>query len=323
LGRCSSRKNKEFFFEKKSQKTFAPWHARNLAGYAMTQGQKFLLLFSKRSAFLAFLAASPTHAKEVCRYTGTADYNAKIGVVTTVERDADATTVDVDVTLTANEIMFLPISYLVEERSLWRRGVLTDLAANTRYAVGPHIVRQQWDHFERGADGLIAYRVEGKRGGEFVAKFPAFARFWAPASFGQPWLEAFASAPPQRRADLDLTGADAAGTLRTPFATAFYWVRYLPRGGGGGTVFLPGFKTYKTMNLAIAPSGASAWRAPLHYIALSEDPPSSATAIISPESRLQRLEFELHGSAGSARGVIRAQGCEGAPVPPQAATGPH
>jgi hypothetical protein len=265
---------------------------------------------------LVFLATSPAQATEVCRYTGTADYNAKIGVVTTVARDADATTVDVDVTLTATEFMFVPISYLVEERSVWRRGVLTDLAANTRYAVGPHIVRQQWDHFERGADGLTAYRVEGKRGAEFAAKFPAFARFWPPASFGQPWLKDFGAALPQRRTDLDLTGADAAGTLRTPFATAFYFVRFLPRVGDGATVFLPGFKTYKTMHLAIAPSGPAAWHAPLHYIALSEDPPSSATAFVSPEARLQRLDFELHGSAGSARGRIRAEGCKGEPVRP-------
>ncbi len=284
-------------------------------------GQKFLLLFSKRSSFLLVsLSTSPAHATEICRYSGAADYNAKIGVVTTVTRDAGATVVDVDVTLTADEFMFVPISYLVEERSVWRGGVLTDLAANTRYAVGPHIVRQQWDHFERGADGLIAYRVEGKRGGEFSAKFPAFARDWPSGAFGMPWLEDFAAAPPQRRADLDLPGAQADGRLRTPFATAFYFVRYEPRRGDGATVFLPGFKTDKTMHLDIAksstPPGMAAWHAPLHYIALSETPPSSATAFVTPDARLQRLEFELHGSAGSARGRLDALGCEGAALPP-------
>ncbi len=262
------------------------------------------------------LAPIPSRATETCRYAGTADYNAKIGVITKVDQSADATTVDVVVKLTAVEFMVVPISYLVEERSVWRHGLLTDLAANTRYAVGPHIVRQQWDRFERAAKGLIAHRVEGKRAGEFVKKFPAFAQYWPPEAFGQPWLKDFEAAPPQRRADLDLTGAEADGKLRTPFATAFYFVRYLPRGGEGAAVFLPGFKTYKTMHLAIAPSGPAAWHAPLHYIALSDDPPSSATAFVSRDARLQRLEFELHGSAGSARGLIRAQGCQGAPIPP-------
>ena len=297
-----------------------PTHRAVCAIRARHRWQKFLLHFSKRSAFFfACLAIFPARATELCRYTGTADYNAKIGVVTKIDRQGDATTVDVDVTLSANEFMFVPISYLVEERSVWRHGVLCDLAANTRYAVGPHIVRQLWDRFQRGADGLIAYRVEGKRGPEFSGKFPAFARFWSPDTFGQPWLQDFAAAPPQRRADLDLAGADAGGKLRTPFATAFYFVRYWPRGGDGATVFLPGFKTYKTMQLEIAPSraaAATAWHAPLHYIALSEDPPSSATAFVAPDAHLQRLAFELHGSAGSARGLIRAAGCDGAPVPP-------
>jgi hypothetical protein len=42
-------KGKQFFFEKKNQKTFEPWGARWIHG--APKDQKFLLLFSKRSAF--------------------------------------------------------------------------------------------------------------------------------------------------------------------------------------------------------------------------------------------------------------------------------
>jgi hypothetical protein len=42
---------KRFFFEKKNQKTFAPSDARQPSG-AHLNWQKFLLLFSKRSASL-------------------------------------------------------------------------------------------------------------------------------------------------------------------------------------------------------------------------------------------------------------------------------
>ena len=267
---------------------------------------------------LAVGAVPGAQAMELCRFSGTTDYNGKVGVVTKVDREGGATTVDVAVTLTATEFMFVPIHYLVEERSTWRAGALTELSANTRYSVGEHIVRQQWDHFLRDATGLRGYRVEGKRGPEFAQKFPAFARYWNPDSFGAAWWQDFAAAPPVRRADLDLTGADAPVNLRTPFATAFYWVRYVPRGGAGTTIFLPGFKTYKTMQLNIAPAqgaGMEAWHAPLHYIALSEQPASSATAYVTRDARLNRLEFELHGSAGSARGLIKAEACEGPAVP--------
>jgi hypothetical protein len=42
---------KQFFFEKKNQKTFVCYGLR-FAFNAYANGQKFLLLFSKRSAFL-------------------------------------------------------------------------------------------------------------------------------------------------------------------------------------------------------------------------------------------------------------------------------
>jgi hypothetical protein len=258
-------------------------------------------------------------ASEICHFVGTTDYDGKVAVTTTVAAAGDATSVDVVIVFSASTMPWFPLHYLVEERSTWRGGALDDLAANTRYSVGDHIVRQQWDYFRRGPDGLRAYRVQGKTEAKFEHKYPAFARHWSVAAFGEPWVGDYQAASPDRRPDLDLGLETLSPHLRTPFAMAFYWVRWLPRGGADADVFLPGFKTDKLVHLSIASSTGShgtTWHAPLHYVALSESPPSSATAVISLDGHLARLAFELHGSAGSAHGLIHEQDCEGTPVVP-------
>ena len=258
-------------------------------------------------------------ASEICHYAGKTDYDGKVAVTTKVAATGDVTTVHVVIVFSATTMPWFPLHYLVEERSTWRDGALDDLAANTRYSVGDHIVRQQWDYFRRGPDGLRAYRVQGKTEAKFERKYPGFARHWSVAAFGEPWVGDYQAASPDRRPDLDLGREALSPHLRTPFAMAFYWVRWLPRGGTDAEVFLPGFKTDKLVHLSLASSAAphgTTWHAPLHYVALSESPPSSAMAVITPDLHLARLAFELHGSAGSAHGLIRQQDCEGQPVVP-------
>jgi hypothetical protein len=242
-------------------------------------------------------------------------------VVAVVADQGGAVVVDVRATLAATQLGLLHLHYLMEERSTWRGTALTDLYENTRYYVNEHIVRQMWDRFDPAPSGLRAYRVQGKHEAEFKAKFPGFAQFWDPAAFGQDWWSAFATAPPQRRRDLDLPAQEFPMNMRTPFATAFYWVRFLPATPTAFGEFLLGFKTYKTMEISLSPSGSdgggTVWHVPLHYVALNEKPGSNATAVVSRDRHLQRLAFELHGPAGSARGSIVPEGCEGAPVPPK------
>jgi hypothetical protein len=264
----------------------------------------------------AWVFAAPAQAAEVCRYAGTSDYNGRLSVVSTVEKSGGARIVDVAASVKATQFFWVELQYWMEERSVWRDGRLDDLAVNTRYFVGAHIVRQIWDRFERGADGFHAWRVQGKKPAGFLAKFPGFAREWDVDAFGQPWVDDFRKLPPERRPDLDLATGDTGPDLRTPFALAFYWDRYLPAGGATAPVFMPGFKTDKIMQIAIAPGADSGiWHAPLHYVALGETPPSSATATTA-DGHLERLTFELHGAAGSAQGALNELGCSGAPVPP-------
>jgi hypothetical protein len=168
---------------------------------------------------------------------------------------------------------------------------------------------------------MRANRVQAKTLADFRLKHPGFVRHWDPATFGQPWLNDYPAASPERRADLDLKGVSP--KLRSPLALAFYWIRWLPPGGQDVPVFLPGFKADKLVDLPItaAPwAGGTLWRTPLRYPALSETPTSTATAWTSPDGHLLQLAFDLHEPRGSARGLIRQTGCEGSSVmPPNAA----
>ena len=264
----------------------------------------------------AWVWAAPGGAVETCRYSGSSDYNSQISVVSTAEKSGGALIVDVAASVTATQFLWVKLRYSMEERSVWRGGQLDDLAMNTRYSVGAHIVRQIWDRFQRSADGFHAWRVQGKKPAEFLSKYAGFAREWYTAAFGKPWVDDFQQLPPERRPDLDLPSGDAAPDLVTPFALAFYWDRFAPEGGLASPVFMAGFKTDKIMRIAISPGPGGAWRAPLHYVALSETPPSNATAFVSSDRHLTRLTFELHGSAGSARGVVSQIACQGAAVAP-------
>jgi hypothetical protein len=258
-------------------------------------------------------------AAEVCRFTGTTDYDGHVAVTAEVAATGSVTSVDVVANFESTTTLWLRLHYMLEEVSTWRGGELENVAVNSRYLIGDHIVRQQWDDFERGHDGMLGHRVQAKNLGDFRHRHPGFVQHWDPATFGQPWLHDYPAASPERRADLDLKDASLPSGLRSPLAMAFYWVRWLPHDGQEVPVFLPGFKADRLVDLPItaapAPDG-TLWKAPLRYPALSKTPASVATAHTSSDGHLLQLSFELHEARGSARGVINQAGCEGAPVAP-------
>jgi hypothetical protein len=263
------------------------------------------------------LRAVDASAAEICRYTGSTDYDGRVAVTTDVTESDGITRIDVAGDFEATTMLWFRIHYLLEEVSTWRDGELQSVSMNSRYLLGDHIVRQSWDDFRRGGDGLQAYRVQGKTLADFRLKHPGFARHWDPATFGQPWLRDYPSAPPERRADLDLANAPAG--LRSPLALAFYWIRWLPRGEQTVPVFLPGFKKEPLVELPIAgvpSSSGTLLRAPLRHPAFNETPVSFATARISADRHLLQLAVEVHGSSGSGRGLITEDGCDGKPVVP-------
>jgi hypothetical protein len=258
-------------------------------------------------------------ASEVCRFGGTTDGAGHVAITTDVAAMNGVTRIEVEMTFETTGMFWLPIHYLVDEISTWQMGEMEGVAVNTRYLVGDHIVRQQWDTFQRGPDGLQAHRVQAKTFADFRHRHPGFVQHWDPATFGSPWLQDYQSASSERRADLDLKATPLPSGLRPPLAMAFYWVRWLQHDGQDVPIFLPGFKADQLAEVPIAGAaavGGQLWRAPLHYPALSERPASSATALTSSDGHLLQLAFEVHGSFGSAHGTIRQQGCEGTPVMP-------
>jgi hypothetical protein len=270
------------------------------------------------SLIAALLGTITARASEVCHFAGTTDYAGRIGVTTNVNaRVTDGTTtVDVIVHFIATPWPFVHIRYLMQEVSTWKSDQLQSVAANSRYLVGGHIVRQVWDLFDRGTDGLEAYRLQGKTLDDVRRKYPAFVRHWEPASFGRPWIQDYRLAGAERRPDLDLPVSSMGTDLRSPLALAFYWSRWIPRSGQAATVFLPGFKKDKRLDLTIGaaePShdGQQVWQTSIRYPALGLAHASTAKAWISTDRHLLQLAGSVQSGSYTGDGVIRLEGCDG------------
>jgi hypothetical protein len=260
---------------------------------------------------------------EVCRFTGTTSHDGHVAVTASVDASDGVTKVDVDLAFDATWMFWFRFRYLVEEISTWRNDRMQSLAVNTRYLVNDRIIRQQWDAFQRSPDGLQAQRVQAKTLGDFRRRHPGFVQHWDPATFGSPWLQDYPAAAPERRADLDLNGEPLPDGLSSPLAMAFYWIRWLPRGGDEVAVFLPGFKADKLVNVPVGPASPDGKQrqAVLRYPVLSKAPVSTATAVTSPDGRLLQLAFDVHEPGETARGVVQNTGCQGSPVKPAGGPG--
>lgn len=226
------------------------------------------------------------------------------------------TTVDVRLGFKGTPFPFVHTNYLMQEISTWKATHLQSVAVNSRYRVNGRVVRQLWDVFVRGGDGLDAYRLQARTPEEFRSKHPAFAEHADPATFGQPWLQDYWRADPERRRDLDLPASSAVPDIRSPLALAFYWGGRLPRTGQVATVFLPGFKKDKSVALTLAPAGpprngAQPWETSVRYPALSMTQASTAEAWVSGDGRLLQLAVHVRTGDRTADGVVRLEGCTG------------
>ena len=269
------------------------------------------------AACIVLAPAARAGATETCTFSGRTDYGGRLRVVADSGTVGGRTELDVRLELNATPLPLIHTRYLMQEISSWRPNGIEQVAVNDRYSVDGHIVRQQWDVYDRAADGLHAFRVQGKRSGEFQRQHPEFMQFWNPDRFGQPWLGDYPRSTGARRPDLDLHQDPS--SIRTPLALAFYWLRWLPPQGSVVPLFLPGFKEQKLVELAIGPvpgrlpGGVSGWKAPIEYPYLSPVRPSAAFAWTSSDRHVRQLVFDLHGVEHSARGVVQEDGCRSVP----------
>jgi hypothetical protein len=263
---------------------------------------------------VTLMFACDAHGAEICRFAGHTDYSGQLEVTTIDQRAADGmVTVDVLGAFQGTPWPFVHIRYLMEELSRWRSGQLQDVAVNTRYLVDGHIVRQLWDDYTADSHGMTAYRLEGSPA-QIQQKHPNFIRYWDPATFGEPWLQDFRSAHPDRRRDLDLPLSSMRPDLRVPLALAFYWSRSPPPVAKTVDVFLPGFKKDKTADLTVQPDrppgeGWHQWRITVRYPGLSIIQPSTATAQVSTDGHLLQLAGTVITRNLVGHGQIGQQGC--------------
>ena len=271
------------------------------------------------AALILIATAANAVAEGTCLFSGKTDYGGRLDVVEVSSTVGEETKIDVRLVLNATPLPLIHTHYVMEEISSWAPTGIEQVAVNDRYSFDGHIVRQQWDVYNRDADGLKAYRVQGKRPDQFRRQHPNFVQFWDPAMFGKPWLEHYPYSTHARRPDLDLHYDPS--RVRTPLALAFYWLRWLPRQGSVVSLFLPGFKEEKLVNLAIGPTaskrsgGAIVWKAPIEYPFLSSTRPSTASAWTSADQHVLQVAFDLHGVEHSARGFLKADGCTSTPAP--------
>ncbi len=273
------------------------------------------VIFSAICLVAGLLAAFHAGAGEVCRFSGTTDYSGRLAVTTKADTDrSGVTTVDVLGAFTGTPSLFVHVRYLMEEISTFKSGQLQTVAVNTRYLVDGRIVRQLWDVFERGKDGLEGYRIEGSPA-DMRRQHPGFVGHWDPATFGQAWLEDFWAAHPDRRRDLDLPADAVRPNLRSPLALAFYWSRWVPRGGETVSVFMPGYKRDKSVTLTITAGppgdGWQRWQTTVRYPGLSLAHPSTAAAWVSPDDHLLQLAGTVETRSRTGSGIIRQEGCTG------------
>ena len=96
-----------------------------------------MLARAAAAAFCVVLLAAGAQAGERCRFEGETDHAGHVAARVDVTPGPDGgRTVDVQLDIRATVWWVLEVRYLVEEVSVWRGGVLREVAVNTRSLSG-------------------------------------------------------------------------------------------------------------------------------------------------------------------------------------------
>jgi hypothetical protein len=265
---------------------------------------------------MSILLSHAVQAGETCRYSGTTSYSGRVSVETRAATSSGEVTVDVAARVNARTFGIIDWQYLYQEIGVWRDGALQSVGTNHRYSLAGSLRRQQWDFFQRSAQGVTAWRVQAKTLADFRARHPGFVRHWDQASFGETWLPDYAAGLPDRRPDLDLPAASMPPDLGVPLSLGFYWVRWAAPAERTIPVFLPGFKhdariDVRVQSLGLEAGGLLHLRSDITHPQLGAANVSTGDAWISPDHRLVRVKFDARGDHGNAQGELHLDGCQG------------
>ena len=211
-------------------------------------------------------------------------------------------------------MIWFHIHYLVEEISTWRAGELEAVAVNTRYLVGSRIIRQRWDMFRRDKDAMRAQRVQAKTLADFRRRHPASFGIGIPQHSASPGLTTIRPHPPTVAPISTLRARAAVAEIAIP-ARPGLLLGQMAAAGWPGRGGVPARLQGRSAGGPADHGGHLDWR---HIVAgagavsgAERGPPSSPRPGPPRDGRLLQLAFDLHEPRGSARGLIRQEGCEG------------
>ena len=248
---------------------------------------------------LTLLAA--TARAETCHYTGASTYNGHLTAIVITTTTNGIKTIDARIQLDATPWHLWPVRFLIQEKSTWINEVLQSVAINGRQSSNGTYRRQYWDLFLPTPEGLQAYRIQVKREADLQSRHPAFAHYWSPSTFAQPWEQTFQTANPDRRPDLDLPTAQKPFNLQTPLALALYTARQ-PLPGPTTQLFLPGWKADRRLTPTITHT-AQTTRVTVNH------PNLSPTSYIDSTPNPHTLHTQLETPYGTAEATLTQTIC--------------
>ena len=254
-------------------------------------------------AVLTLLA--PTARAETCHYSGAGTYNGRLTALVITTITSGVKTIDARLQLDATPWRLWPVRFLIQEKSTWLNEVLQSVAVNSRQSSNGTYGRQYWDLFLPTPDGLQAYRIQVKREADLQRRHPAFAHYWNPSTFAQPWEQTFQTANPDRRPDLDLPTAQKPFNLQTPLALALYTARR-PLAGQTIQLFLPGWKKDARLTATLTHPNQASPLTVLH-------PNLTPTSFIDSTPNPHTLHAQLETPYGSAEATLTQTTCISSP----------
>jgi hypothetical protein len=275
-----------------------------------------LALSSVIGTGIVIVAASSAQA-ETCQYSGTTDFNGKASIETRYKKTADTITFRTLLRFTASFFGF-HVEYDFDNIDVLSAQYeqLQEVSVNSRYSINGKTNRLNWDHaqFHWSPNETHATRITALKPEDLSGKYPTFAKYWDPSTFGSDWVQDFKELPLEERPDLDISGFDH--TLQSMLYVAFVQTRRTdPK--NGPIVFEPFFLGSKTGKPSpsiqadpVVSGNQAVWSTPLNIggTETSDGKPAQFTVDLRTHT-LEAVHLVIHRDIITAQGNLVLQGC--------------